>query len=68
MAFFKIPKWHFILPNICPTVTGIVGPDGLNVCSAEKYTKRSYVLPLRLVNFSAEQTLFVTLGVAEKTS
>ena len=28
-----------------------------NVCSAEKYTKRSSVLLLRLVYFSAEQTL-----------
>ena len=28
-----------------------------NVCSAEKLTKRSAVLLLRLVSFSAEQTL-----------
>ena len=28
-----------------------------NVCSAEKYTKRSSVLLLRLVYFSAEQSL-----------
>ena len=28
-----------------------------NVCSAEKLTKRSTVLLLRLVSFSAEQTL-----------
>ena len=28
-----------------------------NVCSAEKYTKRSSVLLLHLVYFSAEQTL-----------
>ena len=30
-----------------------------NVCSHEKYTKRSSVLLLRLVYFSAEQTLLI---------
>ena len=34
----------------------------LNVCSAENLTKRSSVLLLPLVRFSAEQTLITALG------
>ena len=38
-----------------------------NVCSAEKYTKHSSVLLLRLVYFSAEQTLVTRINTRDFT-
>ena len=38
-----------------------------NVCSTEKYTKHSIVLILRLVYFSAEQTLVHSAAMRVKT-
>ena len=58
--FFIISLFFANMPGYLSTMTKMPLKKR-NVCSAEKYSKRSSVLLLHLVSFSAEQTLYEKL-------
>ena len=56
------PEWPYIVKKTLRHIL-LIQIHKTNVCSTEKLTKRSTVLLLRLVSFSAEQTLEVSLWI-----